>query len=85
MAKVKSEMSKWCMVRNNDTLRILIKRRMEEENLSMQAISDRCEINYDAFRQYLKKYSYKKGLTQWDVMQVASLLGIQIGLKIELK
>lgn len=77
--------SKWCILRNNNTLRALIKRRMDEEDLSMQALCNKAEVPYDAFRQYLKKYDYRKGLTQWQTLLVCRALGIEVKLDIQLK
>lgn len=83
MAK-RAPTSRWCIIRNNQTLRELIKRRMDEENLSMQALSEKADVPYDHIRQYLKKYE-RKGMTQWQTLQVCNVLGISLTLNIELK
>lgn len=84
MAKRKPT-STWCIIRNNGTLRELIRRRMDDEGMKMQDLADKSGVPYDQIRQYLKKYDYEKGMSQWNVLEVAKALGIQVGLDIQLK
>jgi hypothetical protein len=57
---------------------------MDDEGLTMEALSKAADVPYDHIRQYLKKYEYKKGMNQWEVLQVGKVLGIHIGLDIQL-
>jgi hypothetical protein len=58
---------------------------MDDEGLTMQGLADLSEISYDQIRQYLKKYGNKKGMSQWNVLEISKALGIQVGLDIQLK
>ncbi len=81
----RSEMSKWCIIRSNGTLRTLIVRKMEELNLTMAQLSEKSGVPYDKIRQYLKVYKTTKGMTQFEVLTVCNVLGIKISLDIQLK
>lgn len=81
----RSPLAKWDILRDNGTLKELIKRRMDEENLSMAALGKGVDIPYDHIRQYLKgKYRWK-GISQYNLVRLADYLGVRVGLNIELK
>jgi predicted transcriptional regulator len=81
----KTPLSSWCVLRSNETLKTLIRRRMDEQNLSMQALSDKSGIPYDHIRQYLKGTYGKHGVSQWSIVKLSEVLGIEVGIRIELK
>ena len=81
----KSPAAKWDILRDNQTLRELIKRRMDELGLSMQALSEKSGIPYDHIRQYFKASYRWKGINQWNLIKLADSVGIQVSLSIELK
>lgn len=81
----RSPLAKWDMLRDSQTLRELIKRRMDEEDLSMASLSEKSGIPYDHIRQYLKgKYRWK-GISQYNLVKLADSLGIKVNLEILLK
>jgi len=81
----KSPSSRWCMVRDNELLRLLIKKAMEEGNLSMALLSEKSGVHYDKIRQYLKGTYDRKGVNQWELVRMADTLGMKISLNIEFK
>lgn len=82
---MKSPLAKWDILRDSQTLRELIKRRMDEQDLSMQALSEKSGIPYDHIRQYLKGSYRWKGINQYNLVKLADTLGINVSLDIQLK
>ena len=81
----KSPLARWDILRDNQTLRELIKRRMGEQGLSLKALGEKSGIPYDHIRQYLKGSYRWKGINQYNLVKLAGILGIEVSLKIELK
>lgn len=81
----KSPLAKWDILRDDYTLRGLIKSRMGEQGLSRKALAEKTGVSYDQIKNYLAGGYKWKGINQYNLVKIANELGIEVSLKIVLK
>ena len=69
---------------DNKDLKVLIKKRIKENNVSLKEICYSSLIDYATFKNWLYSIDYNKKVTHWDILRVSGILMIQIRTEIVL-
>lgn len=69
---------------DNKELKVLIKKRIKENNVSLKEICYSSRIDYVTFKNWLYSIYYQKKVTHWEILRVAGILMIQIRTEIVL-
>jgi hypothetical protein len=70
----------FCIVRYSSKLRTAIKFRLDQRGYTVASVAKETELNADRIRKYLR--GDKVGLSQFQVIKLASFLGIEVNITV---
>ena len=72
---------KYCLVRDNEDLRILVRTKMKQKGLTFKELARQVDLDSGNINQWLSGLD-STAVKQWDVIRIARHLGIEVSLKI---
>lgn len=76
--------SSWNFLRDNAALRSVISYKIEKENHKLSELAPKIGVNHDHLIGYYLK-GRKPSLTNFQIVKLADVLGIEVSLKMELR
>lgn len=79
----KSARSSWCILRDNERLRSIIEFQIKKKNLKLIDVANLSGVAPDRLSKWRNRYT--RHLTQYQLIKVANVLGLQVDITINFK